>query len=93
MSSVGHYNSHVNAIFVYLFMEELSVDKIHFFKFLNMSDEPRLHQLKIVTYSCSAVQPSLTAWIFSSVRENAIKEGKTPYDENKHKASPTYQAR
>ena len=30
-------------------MLELFVDKIHFFKFLSVSDKPRLHQLKIIT--------------------------------------------
>ena len=40
-------------------MQELFVDKIHFFKFLSMSDKPRLHQLKIITSSRSTVQASL----------------------------------
>ena len=35
------YNPHINAIFVYLLMQELFIDKIHFFKFLSMSDKPR----------------------------------------------------
>ena len=30
-------------------MQELFVDKIHFFKFLSVSDKPRLRQLKIIT--------------------------------------------
>ena len=34
-------------------MQELFVDKIHFFKFLSMSDKPRLHQLKTITSSRS----------------------------------------
>ena len=94
ISSVAHHNPHINAIFVYLFMQELFVDKIHFFKFLSMSDKPRLHQLKIITSSrSSTVQASLTAWMFSFVRGNTIKEGEIPYVENKYKASPTYQAR
>ena len=74
-------------------MQELFVDKIHFFKFLSMSDKPRLDQLKIITSHSSTVQASLTAWMFSSVRGNTIKEGEIPYVENKYKASPTYQAR
>ena len=75
-------------------MQELFVDKIHFFKSLSMSDKPRLHQLKIITSSrSSTVQASLTAWMFSFVRGNTIKEGEIPYVENKCKASPTYQAR
>ena len=45
-----------------------------------MSDKPRLHQLKIITSSHSSkVEASLTAWMFSSVRENTIKEGEIPY--------------
>ena len=60
-------------------MQELFVDKIHFFKFLCMSDKPRLHQLNIITSSrSSTVQASLTAWIFSFVRGNTIKEEKYP---------------
>ena len=74
-------------------MQELFVDTIHFFKFLSMSDKPRLHQLKIITSSRSTVQASLTAWMFSSLQGNTIKEGGIPYVENKYKASPTYQAR
>ena len=73
-------------------MEEFFVDKLHFFKFFSMSDKPWLHQLKIITSSCSAVQASLTAWIFSILR-NIIKGGGMPYVENKYKALPTYQAR
>ena len=53
ISSVAHHNPHINAIFVYLFMQELFVDKIHFFKFLSMSYKPRLHQLKTITSSRS----------------------------------------
>ena len=91
ISSVAQHNSH---IFVYLFMQELFVDKIHFFKFLCMSDKPRLHQLNIITSSrSSTVQASLTALIFSFVPGNTIGEGEIPYVENKHKTSPTYQAR
>ena len=76
-------------------MQELFVDKIHFFKFLCMSDKPhQLHQLKITTSPRSnAVQASLTAWMFSSVRGNTIKEEEIPYVVNKYKTSPTYQAR
>ena len=70
-------------------MQELFVDKIHFFKFLSMSDKPRLHQLKIITSSrSSTVQASLTAWMLSSVRGNTIKEEEKPYVENKYKTSP-----
>ena len=43
ISSVAHHNPHINAVFVYLFMQEFFLDKIHFFKFLCMSEKPRLH--------------------------------------------------
>ena len=59
-SFVAHHNPHINAIFVYLFMQELFVDKIHFFKFLSMSDNQRLHQLKMISSSRITVQVSLT---------------------------------
>ena len=76
ISSVAHHNLHINAISIYLFMQELFVDKIHFFKFLCMSDKPRLHQLNIINSSrSSTVQPFLTGWIFSFVQGNAVKEG------------------
>ena len=83
ISSVAHHNPDINAIFVYLFMQRLFVDKLHFFKFLSMSEKPRLHQLKVITSSHSrTVQASLTAWVVSSVRGNFIKEGKTPLRTN-----------
>ena len=47
-SSVAHHSPHTNAIFVYRFMQELFVDKIHFFKFLCLSDKLWLHQLNII---------------------------------------------
>ena len=91
ISSVAHHNPDIDAIFVYLFMQELFVDKIHFFKFLYMSDKPWLHQLNIITFSrSSTVQASLTAWIFSFVRRNTIKKGEIPYVQNKYKTSPTF---
>ena len=72
-------------------MQELFFGKIDFFKFLSTRDN---HQLKIITSSrSSTVQASLTAWMFSFVRGNTIKEGEIPYVENKYKTSPTYQAR
>ena len=78
ISSAAHHNPHINAIFVYLFMQELFVDKIHFFKFLSMSDKPRLHQLKLITSFRSTVQASLTAWMFHSYWEIPLREGKYP---------------
>ena len=83
ISSVAHHNLHINAIFVYHFRQELFVDKAHFFKCICMSDKPRLHQLNIITSSrSSTVQGSLTAWIFSFVRGNTIKEGEIPLRTN-----------
>ena len=88
ISSVAHHNPHINAIFVYLFMQELFVDKIHFFKFLSMSDKPRLHQLKIITSTRSTVQASLTVWIFPAVRGrgkcSVLRTNKKPYQLIKH---------
>ena len=74
-------------------MQELFVDKIHFFKFLCMSDKPhQLHQLKITTSPRSnTVQAFLTAQMFSSVGGNTIKEGGMSYVKNQYKTSPTYQ--
>ena len=64
-------------------MQELFVDKIHFFSFLLMSNKPRLHQLKNITSTRSTAQASLTDWIFPAVQGNIIKEGEMPYVENK----------
>ena len=75
-------------------MQELFVEKIHFFKFISTNGEPRLHQLKIIISSgSSTVQAFLTGWIFLSVRGNTTKEEEIPYIENKYKTSSTYQAR
>ena len=71
-------------------MEELFVNKIHFFKFLSMSDKPRLHQLKIITSTRSTVQASLTAWMYRSVQGNTIKYGEIPYVENKYNYTNLY---
>ena len=76
ISSLAHHNPHINAIFVYLLVQELFVDKIYFFMFLSMSDKPRLHQLKMITSTCKTVQASLAVWFFPSVQGNTIKEGK-----------------
>ena len=69
-------------------MQELFVDKIHFSKFLSMSDKPRLHQLKIITSTRSTVQASLTVWIFPAVRGRGkcpvLRTNKKPYQLIKH---------
>ena len=58
-----------------------------------MCDKPQMHQLNVITSShSSTVQAPLTAWMFSSVQVNTIKEGEIPYVKNKYKTSPTYQA-
>ena len=94
LTYLAQHNPHINAVFVYLFMQELFIDKAHFFKFLSMSKKPRLHQLKVISSSQnSTIQASLTAWMISFVWGNTIRKGETPYVENKYKTSPTYQAR
>ena len=79
ISSVAHHNSHINAIFVYVSMQELFVDKIHCFKFLCMSDKPRLHQLNVIT-SSRIVQYKLP-WLleyFHLYGEMPSRKGKYP---------------
>ena len=76
ISSVAHHNPHINDIFVYLFMQELFVDKMHFFKFLCMSDKPRLHQLNIITSSCSRYKLLWLPEYFHSYGEIAYVENK-----------------
>ena len=79
ISSVAHHNPHTNTIFVYLVMQELFVDKIHFLKFLSMSDKPRLHLLKIIASSRSTVYklPSLPE-CFYPYGEIPSRKGKYP---------------
>ena len=60
-------------------MQELILNKIRFFKFVSVSDKPRLHQQKIITSCRSIVQATLTAEMFSSPPGNTIKEGEIPY--------------
>ena len=60
-------------------MQELFVEKIHFFKFLCISDKPQLHQLDIITSSV-VVQYKLP-WLsqyFQSYGEIQSKKGKCP---------------
>ena len=67
------HNLHINAIFVYLLMQEFFIDKIHFFKFLSMSDKPRQRQFKIIT--------STLLWLFESFHlylEIPSRKGKYP---------------
>ena len=78
ISSVAHHNLHMNTIFVYLFMQELFVDKIHFFKFLCMSDKPRLHQLNIITSSRSRYKLPWLPEYFHSYGEIPSRKGKYP---------------
>ena len=76
--SVAHHNPHINAIFVYLFIQELFVYKIHFFKFLCMSGKPRLHQLNIITYSRSRYKLPWLPEYFHSYGEIPSRKGKYP---------------
>ena len=71
ISSVTHHNPHVNAFVVNLLMQELFVDKIHFFKFLSMSDKSWLDQLNSITaIHAVVVQASLNLSICT--RANAV---------------------
>ena len=79
ISSVTHHrNPHINAIFVYLFIQELFVYKIHFFKFLCMSGKPRLHQLNIITYSRSRCKLPWLPEYFHSYGEIPSRKRKYP---------------
>ena len=59
-------------------MQELFVDKIHFFKFLCMSDKPRLHQLNIITSSRSRYKLPWLPEYFHSYGEIPSRKGKYP---------------
>ena len=59
-------------------MQELFVDKIHFFRFLSMSDKPRLHQLRIITSTYSTVYASLTSWMLPPYGEIPSRKEKYP---------------
>ena len=77
ISSVAHHNPHINAILVYLFMQELFVGKIHF-KFLRMSEKPRLHQLNMITSSRSRYKLPWLPEYFHSYGEIPSRKGKYP---------------
>ena len=62
----------------YLLMQELFVDKIHFFKLFSMRDKPRMHQLKIITSTGSAVKAFLAIKTFHLYGEIPSKKGKYP---------------
>ena len=81
ISSVAHHNPHINVFVIYFLMQELFVNKIHFFKFLSTSDKPWLEQLKIITILLFVER-------FSSIGN---KEGEVPCAKNKYEASATYQ--
>ena len=79
--------------FVYLFMQELFVNKIHFFKFLSSSGKPWLDRLKIITVLL------LVSWYkrllevsLVQARGNTNKEMEIPCAKNKCEPSATYQA-
>ena len=79
ISSVAHQNPHKNVIFAYLFMQGIFIDKIHFFKFLSMSDKPRLHQLKSITSSRSSkVKASRLPECFHPYGKIPSRKGKYP---------------
>ena len=81
ISSVAYHNSHINTIFVNLFMQELFVDKIHFFKYLSMSDKPRMHRLKIVVYNSTRRIQYKLPWLheyFHPYRDIPSRKGKYP---------------
>ena len=82
-------NPLINPIFCLSSYAGTLVDKIHFFKFLPVSDKPRLHQLDIITSTRGKVPASFSDCLNLSIfRENTIKEG----DNYNYKASATYQA-
>ena len=62
----------------YLLMQELFVDKVHFFKLFSMRDKPRMHQLKIITSTGSAVKAFLAIKTFHLYGEIPSKKGKYP---------------
>ena len=58
-------------------MQELFVDKIHFFKFLCMSDKPRLHQLNIISSSRSRqVGTSFSGFLNIFIRTGKYHQGR-----------------
>ena len=59
-------------------MQELFFDKLHFFKFLCMSDKPRLHQLNIIISSRIRNKLPWPPEYFHSYGEIPSKKGKYP---------------
>ena len=78
LSSVAHHNPHIYVFVVYLLMQGLFIDKIHFFKFLFVSDKPWIDQLKVITATRAVVvQTSLNFSIGTRKGEYQQKNGNT----------------
>ena len=65
----------MNVFVVYLLMQELFADKIHFFKFLFTSEKPWLDQLKMIsTASRLVVEASFLGFI--DTRKEKYQQGR-----------------
>ena len=73
ISFLPPHNPHINLFVLYLVIQELIVNKIHFFKFLSVKDKPWINQLKIISRST----------IFSE-SFYGYKEGKAPTMKGKY---------
>ena len=71
-------------------MQELFVVKIHFYKFLSMTDKPQLDQQKSVTANCST---SFSKSVNPYKEGKYQKKGEISCVKKKYEASPTYQVR
>ena len=86
-----HLLEYILHVFVdYLHMQELFVDKIHFFKFLSRSDKARLDQQIIIT----ATRSTRFFESFHPYKEGKIPRRKVEYAVlKKYEVFPGYQSR
>ena len=81
-SSAAHsiIHIHINVFVVFLFVQELFIDKIHIFKYFSMSDKLLLDQLKFITATSAilVVQTSLNLSVRTRKGEIPTRKGKYP---------------
>ena len=78
---------YINVFVVYILMQELFTDKIHFFKFISTSDKPWLDRLKFLQY-CFLSRGTSFFWKFHLYKQREIPKRKGKYPaKNKCEAS------
>ena len=85
ISSVAHHKKHTDVFVVYLLMQELFVDKIHFYICLSKWQTTSIPARSYYCYSCSRGASFSESF-------HCYEEGEIPCAKNKYEASATSQA-